>query len=381
MKIEKFQAKNVRSFKEELNIELSDFNVFVGENSTGKSNLITLILTALQSIGGSGVNIPPYDGRFPEQSNFSCLIKFDQGDIKEIASTEEFNRLVSESKNPQVQGIENFRRDIELFSKQPALQFVSSWSKEKGAMVSQSFPQLPGIQTFSHSGPIDMGTQNRLNFTSRFFGLVRTQILRKFITVPDTRDLAVYFSMTPANGNSPINANSILTYVAGWMMNDRNIYDEFKKLVTEILPRLADLQVYPAQQMANLFVKEETLEHPLPGSELSKGSREIFVLLGAIALARESSLIFIEEPEIHLHPAAIKKLKTILLDTVKKKRIQVVISTHHPLFLQDLYPEADKTVKFFKFENQDRSGNHVSEIRTDAEISELIDKLTMNIGH
>lgn len=376
MKIKKFQAKNVRSFKEEINIELSDFNVFIGENSSGKSNLISLIRTALQSVNGAGQNIPPYDGRFPEKSNFSCLLEFDKGDIDEISSEEEFNRLVSESGASRPQGTEIFKTDIDNFRRQPTLEFSSSWSREGNATVRQSFPVLSHLLFSPQDAPHTVLENNQINFINSFYSIVHRQFLRKSIFVSDTRDLSVQFPMINTNLQAPIDAGSILTYVSRWMMNDRPTYDSFMDLVTLLLPRLADLQVEPSGGGASLFVKENDLVHPLSGNELSKGSREILVVLGALALARESSVIFIEEPEIHLHPDALKKLKSIMLDVVKEKGIQIVISTHYPLFLQGLYPETDKSVKVFKFENKNQAGNFVNEIRTDKEISELTDKLT-----
>ena len=381
VKIKKFQAKNVRSFKEEINIELSNFNVFIGENSSGKSNLISLIRTAIQSGIGTIENIPPYDDRFPEQSNFSCLIKFDKGDIDEISSEEEFNRLVSESAALPPQGTAIFKNDIDLFGLQSTLEFSSSWSREGNSTVRQSFPALTNLLLPRQNAPQTFIIQNQINFIKRFYSIVNQQFLRKSIFVSDTRNLLIQFPMGVTNPQNPIDAGSILTYVSRWMLNDRPTYDSFMAHVKRLLPRLADLQVEPSGNTASLFVKENGLMHLFSGNELSKGSKEILVVLGALALAKKSSIIFIEEPEIHLHPYALKELKSIMLDAVKERGVQIVISTHHPWFLEDLIPETDKSVKVFKFENKNQAGNFVNEIRTDAEISELIDKLKFNNGH
>jgi len=41
MKIRKLKVKNFKSFKE-LNLELSDFNILIGPNASGKSNIVHL---------------------------------------------------------------------------------------------------------------------------------------------------------------------------------------------------------------------------------------------------------------------------------------------------------------------------------------------------
>lgn len=382
MKVTKFQAKNVRGFKDEINIEFGKFNVFIGENSSGKSNLINLIRTVLQTGNNTAINVPPFDGRFSEPSNFSCLMEFDRKDIEGIYSTEAFNQMLSEYRTSRIQGIDLFKNDLELFNKQQKLEFSSSWSREGNMIIRQSFPALRSLIVPDQTIPNYSVTANQINFVSRIYALAHQLLLRDSIFVSDTRDLSVQFPMATPNQITPIDPNSILTYVSRWMMNDRPTYDRFMELVKRLLPRLSDLQVEPSGgTTANLFIKENGLVHLFSGNDLSKGSREILVVLGALALAGESSTLFIEEPEIHLHPNAVKELKSIMLAAVKMKNVQIVISTHHPLFLQDLDPEADKSVKVFKFENVNQSGNRATEIMTDKEISELTDKLVLNAGH
>ncbi|MEM3192446.1 MAG: AAA family ATPase [Conexivisphaerales archaeon] len=376
MKIKEFHVKNVKSFKEELSIKPSKFNLFIGENSSGKSNLMNLMKIAIQSANGTTVNIPPFDGRATEQSYFSCLMEFDKRDVDEMSSGEAFAQLVSESKTLQIPGIELLRNETESFSKQPTLEFWSSWSREGNMAIRQSFPAFRNLFMPDRTNPIDFYTQSRISFVSKIFNITHQQILRNSIFVSDTRDLQVNFKLSGWNQNEPINADSILTFVTRWKLNDRPTYNNFITLVKSLLPRLADLYVEPSgSDRADLFIKESGLRNLFSGSEFSKGSREILVVLGALALARESSILFIEEPEIHLHPSAVKELKSIMLDAVKNRNVQIVISTHYPLFLQGLYPESDGDIKVFKFENKNQSGNFVSEIRTDKEISELIEQL------
>ena len=43
-------------------------------------------------------------------------------------------------------------------------------------------------------------------------------------------------------------------------------------------------------------------------------------------------LLLLDEPETSLHPGAQVKLQRYILDQIKKKHLQVVISTHAPAF-------------------------------------------------
>jgi len=58
------------------------------------------------------------------------------------------------------------------------------------------------------------------------------------------------------------------------------------------------------------------------------GTNQLVQLLLTLALTPEKSLLAIEEPEIHLHPKAQKKLCDILLQTAKEKDKQIIVTTH-----------------------------------------------------
>lgn len=79
-------------------------------------------------------------------------------------------------------------------------------------------------------------------------------------------------------------------------------------------------------------------------SEAFAGSGEISIirLVHKLSQAEEGSLILLDEPEVSLHPGAQKRLKYFLLDQIKKKKHQIIISTHSPTLISDLPKEAIK---------------------------------------
>lgn len=79
-------------------------------------------------------------------------------------------------------------------------------------------------------------------------------------------------------------------------------------------------------------------------SEANAGSGEVAViqLIKKIEEAEEYSLILLDEPEVSIHPGAQEKLKEYLLDATKRKRLQVIISSHSPILVKDMPSEAIK---------------------------------------
>lgn len=82
-------------------------------------------------------------------------------------------------------------------------------------------------------------------------------------------------------------------------------------------------------------------------SEANAGSGEVAViqLVKAIQDAEDYSLVLLDEPEVSIHPGAQEKLKEYLLDSVIKKKIQIVISTHSPILVRDM---PNETIKLYK---------------------------------
>lgn len=77
-------------------------------------------------------------------------------------------------------------------------------------------------------------------------------------------------------------------------------------------------------------------------SEAYAGSGETAIVKLVIDLlnAEDYSLILLDEPETSLHPLAQKRLINFILGQVKKKKLQVIISTHSPDIIEGMPKEA-----------------------------------------
>ena len=73
-------------------------------------------------------------------------------------------------------------------------------------------------------------------------------------------------------------------------------------------------------------------------SEAFAGSGEMATvrLVQEVLRANDYSLIILDEPEVSLHPGAQHRLKLFLLDQIKKKKHQVVLSTHSSVLVEGL---------------------------------------------
>jgi len=85
-------------------------------------------------------------------------------------------------------------------------------------------------------------------------------------------------------------------------------------------------------------------QYNLNYSEANAGSGEIAVvqLVKQLLDAPNFSLILLDEPEVSLHPAAQKRMQLFMLDQIKEKKHQVIISTHSSILIEDLPNNAIK---------------------------------------
>ena len=81
-------------------------------------------------------------------------------------------------------------------------------------------------------------------------------------------------------------------------------------------------------------------------SEAFAGSGEMAVvrLVKEVVNAPEFSLIILDEPEVSLHPGAQKRLTDFLLEEIKKKKHQIILTTHSPALIKGLPKEAIKVL-------------------------------------
>lgn len=79
-------------------------------------------------------------------------------------------------------------------------------------------------------------------------------------------------------------------------------------------------------------------------SEANSGSGEsaIINLVYNLMTAKKETLILLDEPEASLHPSAQRRLKLFLLEQIKEKRHQIILSTHSPMLIEGLPSTAIK---------------------------------------
>jgi predicted ATPase len=82
----------------------------------------------------------------------------------------------------------------------------------------------------------------------------------------------------------------------------------------------------------------------LPIADLGYGLSQVLPVLTQCSFAPEKSTLLFEQPELHLHENAAKKLANVFFETATKKSCRVLIETHS----KELVYELLQLIKFGK---------------------------------
>lgn len=83
-----------------------------------------------------------------------------------------------------------------------------------------------------------------------------------------------------------------------------------------------------------LFLREKGLTEPVPATRLSDGTLRYLCLLAVLCHPEPPPVVCIEEPELSLHPDALKSIAELLIEA--SHRTQLIVTTHSDTLVSEL---------------------------------------------
>lgn len=341
-RITKVSLTGFKSFKDKTDIALSNLNVIIGANGTGKSNLLSffqLLGNALtRNLQG---HILRYGGEHflhngrKKTERIKCAI--------EIATNNATDRY-----------------EIDLAFQAPGRLFISREYIEY-RKSGKDKPFTCEIKNNGYElGLLDFGEKlgNSNNALRGTANAIKTMLQKiRAFQFHDTTDTArIRGGILRADCQYLKNDGGNLAAVLNMLKTTPEYlpyYNRIVRYVQKILPYFADFAIdgFPEKQdTVYLFWKKQGSDYILTPNQLSDGTIR-FIALATLLLAPrkiQPNVIVIDEPELGLHPLAIRILANMLKQAAEN--VQILVATQSPLFL-DFFDANDVLV----FEAPDES--------------------------
>ncbi|MGF7117872.1 ATP-dependent nuclease [Methanobacterium oryzae] len=378
MKIDSITIKNVKSFRNEISINFKkDFNILVGPNGGGKSNLLDIINIIFKNFLLNSYKAEP-ESRGNDYYNVITTNNSDKlRDNLDKFMGDESDSFIKLTLEITAQDVENmktiqnhqqdFEDEISKYHNNPIPDFnyfrmLFDINELKGKKVTYI------IQNNSFQEPISSNANAYLQYLQNFDLFV---LLAKKMDNINLNSICLYFS--PYRGGeqpSQINlSDNFYNYLVGYLgatskrntsliqlathhfaekmleygynAKDKGYWEDWKKDrgVKRIDERLSELGYsWEIKRLSSTLYKIIIIQNSRQFyiEQASSGEKELInFLFGIFTFNIENGLIIIDEPELHLHPKWQSALLDLFINLSEETGNQFILSTHSPSFINN----------------------------------------------
>lgn len=350
--IEKIRLRNILSFGDKgEEIELLPLNVIIGQNASGKSNLIDVIklLRSLPQDKGLA-NFISRTGGFSEwiwKGNKSDRIAkiniLFLGDVENI----EYGINLFESSS-------TFRILNEVIKPQSRENYISR--KEIISSEDYSIKTNPNESVLEKYSDVDFDGVSYDFFELRYY----IEKIKVFSDLQTNRKAELRRPQIPDTPNDFLEEDgSNLALVLNDLEYRGDAKDKIVENLKKFYPRIKDYSIRILGGTVQLFIREEGLERPISAMRLSDGTLRYLCLLAILCHPEPPPLICIEEPETGLHPDILPTIAELMIEA--SQRTQLIVTTHSDILVSALsdVPEAVLVCE------KDEDGTHFKRLNKD----------------
>ena len=316
--LERLEVRNYKSLRD-VKVRFEQFNVLVGLNASGKSNIIDCLLLVSESLQVFG--------------NISQILER-RGGFKHVVfqGEEEFDVKVAFSVG---------KNKCEYYMKATEEMVEERWLKINGREF---------IKEQRYTGKYLREDYSEVAFSGAWRSLTvgHPRCAKEISECLDYLSKWHFYSFStpeirrtlPAKKSFALNRDgSNLAQVLLSLRTERpKIFAEIEEMLKLAIPGVEEL-LTPLTEDGKPFsdtyvaVREKGFEHPFDYYQLSDGTLRLLAHITALNL--DAELVCFEEPENFVHPYLLR----LLVEVLKKSGKQVILSTHSPYFLDFVEPE------------------------------------------
>lgn len=294
--------ENFKCFHEKNELRLAPITVMYGKNGRGKSSVAQSLLLLAQTMAASNdISSLQLMGKYAELGTFADVVNVesdgsrfgitlhDDGETVEMCFKELANR-------PQMAAIDVLNvNGVSRFT-QKSNESTDETSDFKSVSATSDIRTLQMLKSVRFVSAGRLGPQN--------------SVIRRDSLADD--DLGI-------NGENLINV---------LFRNGIDFLEDVENALSEILGGAA-LRINPKDsERIELFMNSKDGSQTFRPANVGFGYSYVLPIIVAAKLAQTGSLLILENPEAHLHPAAQSRIMKFLIRIAKEKKLQIIIETH-----------------------------------------------------
>jgi predicted ATPase len=123
-------------------------------------------------------------------------------------------------------------------------------------------------------------------------------------------------------------ASNLTDVIHSLSSNNPEKFDELKKEIKQIIHGISNILSPIEEKLSTIGLQEiyQSTSQFYKLNSLSSGTKNVLAILTLLILTEENSLILLEEPEVNLHPSAIRDLMEVIMSC--SLNTQIFFSTH-----------------------------------------------------
>ncbi len=374
MRITRLNIRNFRMLRD-LNLEdLKGVNVLIGPNATGKSTVLEALHQLLKANALSVTREDGFRSMPGAMVSLDATISLTEEDVAEALLDTAVALSLSD---PQADIVKKFagllEGEIHLGYEVRAPRTPSPSSVRRDMLVGKEDFRTFLAKHLPERDPWrgDSGI-SRAKLVEAFFNELEASLRERTMTLPVQRRMLSVFQAKRTRESSPATLGSRIVQAR---MEEDPWFLELQGDLRRFLPHTKDFQTTLDEEgRFVLGLTEEGLPGATSGDRWSSGTGHLALILGGLRALPEGAVMTVEEPELSLHPHALRRLMDEIRESSSRGRIQFFLSTHSPVAVEQLRPETEDHALWQLRRRSDGSAEAVPRV-TDAEVAEAVDSL------
>lgn len=376
--ITKLFIENFRSI-EKAEMDLGKITVLTGANNSGKSSVIYALLVLRNILTNPNqsldniltlpfINLGGFEQVvYLKNKNKSIKLGFSKNYLTQKNRDKAGDVTFSCSTNPtktdiqlDITGIWQANKIISIafpytLNKSTQVKFIENDNTSSWLFLWNGFNILPdSIKPFLNSKKVNIPLA--VQKTIEVLTTIPSNTMNYLDFVPIRRGFSKpFYSPIPLSSNRGITEEEIATIIS----LDRELISQIAHYLEKIVDRQFSIYTTPNTAIFYLQTRHKATGFTTDLVNEGLGTNQLVTIL-AKALQKDSNIVCIDEPEIHLHPSVISKLVGVLVEISNKENKQFIVSTHSEHFItallkhirQDEIKNEDVKVYYLKKEGQ-----------------------------